>query len=45
MIDRSAIATAVAKTLAYLACGKQALAYEHARVLIGLLRQAGLRDL
>lgn len=44
-IERVAISTALAKTLAYLSAGKTEKAYEHASVLIELLRDAGLSRL
>lgn len=42
MIDRQAISTALAKTLAYLACGKTTEASQWARKLVGLLTDAGV---
>jgi len=40
MIDRSEVARALAKALAYAACGKQEKAEEWARKLVHLLRCA-----
>lgn len=36
-MDRKAIATAVAKVIAYVNCGKPAMAEEWVRTLVGLL--------